>query len=266
MTLIPENTPSINFRTPGQLTVKSNQSSQIDSASGVSIPTDTYEPNSFRSGTDMEILEYQRLAQEGGFNKSPSGPPRTNGPWSLPDDWRVDTQGPVTEYKNGVHDSPKARIRRRRSKRRVKKKVAPRIQQPNFGPLRPPGPLRTGVVKPGTASSREIPVSTPKDFYPPNHPAMRKELESNTTEAAVYAAKNSDFRENWLESKLSGEWKYENEDFHNFNKGACGAMLHLSVDYLVSDGYREGYGYGDTKISKRAERMIRRGYNHANKP
>ena len=221
-------------------------------------------------------MNYRRVAREQGRVPVFGGGGYRTPEAALPKDWRIKADGPYhTEIRNNVYDdpafeAPKPPLRsttnqpKRTEKEGVKAPERPKAL-PDFGPLRPAGPLRTGTVSGASAFSKEIPSETSKDFYPPNHPAMRAELEKNTTKAAVYAAENKDFRYEWLDQKVSGEWNYENEDLTNFNKGACGAQLHLSENVLLSNGYREGRGYGDHELSDRAKRMIRKGYAYGSR-
>lgn len=233
------------------------------------LSTDSYQPGDNR-GTDRLLVNYRRLAQEQGRGPIYSeGTGHRNEEAALPTDWKVEPHGPYhTEIRNNVYDDPAFVVPKptQQPNEGQRDKARPvSNEKPNFGPLRPAGPLRTGKVSGSSAYSREIPTETSQDFYPPNHPAMRRELENNTTKAAVYAAKSEDFRYEWLDRKVNGEWSYKNEDLTNFNKGACGAQLHLSEKALLSDGYQEGRGYGDHELSDRAQRMIRKGYAYGSK-
>ena len=248
--------------------VRRNSEAQLNTTPTAS-PVDSYQPSG-NSGTDRLLVEYRRLAKE--QNRTPiyqNNNGYTNKEAILPDDWRVESLGPNhTSIRNNASDLPSFKVDLKKNKpspKKLPREEKPSSREPEQLPSRPTPPIQTGRVKSSTVVSRDIPSSGSKDIYPPNHPAMRAELSQNTTEAAVYAAKNTDFRQEWLNQKMASEWDYENEDFKNFNKGACGAQLHLSEDVLLSNGYREGYGYGDTKLSDRASRMIRKGYAYGSR-
>lgn len=59
---------------------------------------------------------------------------------------------------------------------------------------------------------------------------MRAELEKNTTEAAVYAAENKEFRYEWLDQKVNGEWNYENEDLTNIGRVAATVITSCPIE------------------------------------